>query len=259
MKPYRNTARMAHVEHIFVGIPQERMHVTDQLAIRAENLSWRFVRAPGPGGQNVKLCGPPAKSARVLSAMSLRLSSALHHRRLSPGRGGGILQAPWPIRRCSRRRGTPSLFQALLASAADLVSLTEQDTMMDWRKIDCLDLSNPEHKIFAPNIVTLCRNAARFLGTEKPRAPEQFLFSSGNIRIDFADGYAGYLHVIYKEQLVVHYHPFYGEFHLFRAGQWIDQVESFSARIAAAIAVYQSNQEKMKQEENKRRFGRIDG
>ena len=22
MKPYRNTARMAHVEHIFVGIPQ---------------------------------------------------------------------------------------------------------------------------------------------------------------------------------------------------------------------------------------------
>ena len=29
------------------------MRVTDQLAIRVDDLSWRFVRAPGPGGQNV--------------------------------------------------------------------------------------------------------------------------------------------------------------------------------------------------------------
>jgi hypothetical protein len=143
-----------------------------------------------------------------------------------------------------------------VAGAADLVSLGEQNTMMDWRKIDCLDLSNPEHEIFATNIIKLCSNAARFLGTQE-LGLEKFSFSSGNIRIDLVVDY--YLQVIYKEQQVVGYDTHYGKFHLFRAGQWIDQVESFSARIAAALAVYQSNQEKMKEEENKRRFGRIDG
>jgi hypothetical protein len=129
---------------------------------------------------------------------------------------------------------------------------------MDWRKISCLDLSNPEHEIFATNIVTLCSNAARFLGTQDPRALELFLFSSGNIRIVFAGGYASFLHVFYKEQLVVHYELSVGVVLLFRVGQWIDQVEPLSARIVAAMAVYESNQEKMRQEENKRRFGRID-
>jgi ribosome-associated protein len=39
------------------------MRVTDRLAIRAEDLSWRFVRAPGPGGQNVN---------KVATAVELR-------------------------------------------------------------------------------------------------------------------------------------------------------------------------------------------
>lgn len=39
MKPYRNTARMAHVEHIFVGIPQGRaLGKADTRMIRREHL-----------------------------------------------------------------------------------------------------------------------------------------------------------------------------------------------------------------------------
>jgi ribosome-associated protein len=42
------------------------MRVTDRLAIRAEDLSWRFVRAPGPGGQNVN---------KVATAVELRFDT----------------------------------------------------------------------------------------------------------------------------------------------------------------------------------------
>jgi ribosome-associated protein len=42
------------------------MRVTDQLAIRAQDLSWRFVRAPGPGGQNAN---------KVATAVELRFDT----------------------------------------------------------------------------------------------------------------------------------------------------------------------------------------
>lgn len=42
------------------------MRVTDQLAIRVDDLSWRFVRAPGPGGQNVN---------KVATAVELRFDT----------------------------------------------------------------------------------------------------------------------------------------------------------------------------------------
>ncbi len=40
--------------------------MTETLAIRAEDISWRFVRAPGPGGQNVN---------KVASAVELRFDT----------------------------------------------------------------------------------------------------------------------------------------------------------------------------------------
>jgi ribosome-associated protein len=43
------------------------LRVTDTFAIRAEDLSWRFVRAPGPGGQNVN---------KVATAVELRFDTA---------------------------------------------------------------------------------------------------------------------------------------------------------------------------------------
>ncbi|MGH8586345.1 MAG: peptide chain release factor-like protein, partial [Gammaproteobacteria bacterium] len=42
------------------------IRVTDQLAIRAQDLSWRFVRAPGPGGQKVN---------KVATAVELRFDT----------------------------------------------------------------------------------------------------------------------------------------------------------------------------------------
>ena len=55
------------------------MRVTDQLAIRAQDLSWRFVRAPGPGGQNVNTVCPVCKGLSYSVRLTRRLLAVCHH------------------------------------------------------------------------------------------------------------------------------------------------------------------------------------
>ena len=77
-----------------------------------ENRHAQALRAGEVGG-----CTRPKHQGSVGRVAALFSASPGTQRRLSPGLGGWD-QAPW-----LRRRGSPSLFQALLSGAADLVSL----------------------------------------------------------------------------------------------------------------------------------------